>query len=80
MLRMFLLSLGEDHYVIQVRDADYVLKVRKCAVHVALERGWCVCQSKGHYLVFKVAIVCLEYCLLFITFLDMDAVICVPQI
>jgi hypothetical protein len=27
-----------------------------------------------------VAIVCLECYLLFITFLDMDAVICVPQI
>jgi hypothetical protein len=46
-------------------------------VHVALERGWCVCQSKGHHLVFKVAIVCLECYLPFITFLNMDVVICV---
>jgi len=50
---MSFLGFSVDQYVVQVGFYANVQHVREYVVHHLLERGWCVGESKWHYLEFE---------------------------
>ena len=78
MLLTFALNVDED--VIKVYYYKNVELLHQDPIDIALERGWCIDQSKRHNLVLKVAIAGLESRLLFISFPNSHLMVGIGQI
>ena len=66
--------------VVQVDNTAVIQKVGECTVDVVLEGGWCVSQAKGHHIVLKVTISCVEHCFPVVFLVNVDAVVGIPKV
>ena len=70
MLLRLLYILGINQNVVKITNNKVLEKFSKNIVHQVLKDCWCVCKSKRHDKVFKVAIPCLKSGLSFISFFN----------
>ncbi len=77
---LFAFVLGVDEDVIKVHYDENVELLYQDLVNITLECGRCVSQSKGHYLVLKMAIAGLESRFPFIAFPDPHSMVDIGQI
>ena len=80
MALVFFLGVGVDEYVVEVHQYTNIEQVAEDVVHEALESGRCVGESERHYVPFEGAIVSLESPLPFITLLDLDQMVGMPEV
>ena len=78
MLLALVLSVDED--VIKVYYHENVELLSQDLIDIALERGWCIGQSKRHDLVLKVAIAGLEGYCPFVSFPNPHLIVGISQI
>ena len=45
-----------------------------------LECCWHICQAKGHYIVLKVTVMCVEHCFLAVFLADVDVVVGITEV
>ncbi len=68
--------LWENENVINVAHYKIIQVFTKHIIHQVLENNRCVGKAKRHHNIFEMAITCFEFCLPFITFLNMHQVVC----
>ncbi len=67
----FFLAFSINENVVEVHNTKNVRLFYQDFVDVVLKHGWCIDQSKRHYLVLEVAIIGLESRFLFIAFFNL---------
>ena len=80
MALVFFFGVGVDEYVIEVYQNTNIEQVTKDIIHEALESGGCIGESERQYMPFEGAIASPESCLPFITLLDSDQMIGMPEV
>ena len=80
MALVFFFGVGVDEYVVKVHQYTNIEQVAKDVIHEALESSGCIGESKRHYVPFEGAIVSPESCLPFVTLLDLDQMVGVPEV
>jgi hypothetical protein len=77
---VFCLIFRVDQDVVEVHDADGVNKVAESLMDIRLKYGRGISKAKGHDYVFKQAIPGLKSYLLFVSFLNVQPVVCVTEV
>ena len=73
---MLFFCLSKDEDVVQIDDyMSFMHKPSEGFIHVTLECGWGVGETKEHDRWFEESLISLESCLPLITFLDPDVII-----
>ena len=80
MVSVFFLRVRVDENVVEVHQYTNIKQVAKDIIHEALESGRYVGESERHYTPFEGAIASLESRLPFVTLLDLDQMVGVPEV
>ena len=80
MASVFFLRVRVDENVVEVHQYTNIEQVAKDVIHEALESGRCVGESERHYVPFKGAVTSPESHVPFITLLDSDQMVGVPEV
>ena len=76
----FFLVFGVDEDIIEIYYYKNVKLFCKDLIDIVLKRGYCISQSKKHYLILEIAIAGPKSRFLFITFSDLHPIISVDQV
>ncbi len=77
---VFFFIFGIDKDIIQVYNNKNIKLLYQDLIDISLKYSWYIDQLKSHYLIFKIALVGSESCLLFIVFLNLHSMINISEI
>jgi len=80
MVTMEIGIVGVDEDVIQVHEDANIEEVAKNVIHESLKGSWRIGESDRHYTPFKGAIASSECGFPFVTFMDLDKMVGVPEV